>query len=57
MKAYEESLKTYRDQYSVIETAKRERDIEVAKEMKKDKQSIKLIMKYTGLSKEEIESL
>lgn len=57
MKSYEESLKTYRDNYSVIETAKNDTKIEIAKEMKKDKQSVESIIKYTGLSKEEIEKL
>jgi predicted transposase YdaD len=57
MKAYEESLKTYRDNYSIIESAKKENAIEIAKAMKKDKQSIELILKYTGLSREEIEKL
>jgi len=57
MKAYEESLKTYRDNYNVIETAKNDTKIEIAKEMKKDKQSVESIMKYTGLSREEIAKL
>lgn len=57
MKAYEESLKIYRDNYSIIKTAKRDRDIEIAKGMKKDKQPIELIIKYTGLTKEQIEKL
>ena len=57
MKAYEESLKVYRDNYSVIETAKNDTKIEIAKEMKKDKQSIESIIKYTGLTKGQIEKL
>ncbi|WPP49248.1 PD-(D/E)XK nuclease family transposase [Catalinimonas niigatensis] len=61
MKAYEESLKTYRDNYSVIETAKKEgaseREIEIAKEMKKFGDPIDKISAITGLSKEEIEKL
>jgi hypothetical protein len=35
MKTYEERLKTYWDNYSIIETAKKQRDIEIAKELKK----------------------
>ncbi|MEK6481962.1 Rpn family recombination-promoting nuclease/putative transposase [Catalinimonas sp. 4WD22] len=61
MKAYEESLKVYRDNYSVIETGKKEgaieREIEIAKEMKKDNHPIELIIKYTGLTKAQIEKL
>ncbi|MEK6482482.1 hypothetical protein WJR50_33420 [Catalinimonas sp. 4WD22] len=61
MKAYEESLKTYRDQYSVIETAKKEgaseREIEIAKSMKKYGDPIEKISAITGLTKEEIEKL
>jgi hypothetical protein len=40
MKIYEESLKTYWDNYSILETArnegKQEERIEIAREMKKD---------------------
>lgn len=61
MKAYEESLKTYRDQYSVIETAKKEgaskREVEIARAMKNDGHPVETIAKYTGLKKEEIEKL
>jgi predicted transposase/invertase (TIGR01784 family) len=61
MKAYEESLKTYRDQYSVIETAKKEgaskREVEIARAMKKDGHPVETIARYTGLEKEEIEKL
>lgn len=57
MKAYEESLKVYRDNYSVIETAKREGKIEVARELKKNGVSIDVIEKSTGLTKEQIEKL
>jgi predicted transposase/invertase (TIGR01784 family) len=61
MKTYEESLKTYRDNYSIIETAKREgaseREIELAKGMKKEGLSVDLIVRITGLSKEQIEKL
>ncbi|MEQ9440186.1 MAG: PD-(D/E)XK nuclease family transposase [Cyclobacteriaceae bacterium] len=61
MKAYEESLKVYRDNYSVIETAKKEgKDegmVDVAREMKKDGHPIEMIAKYTGLTREHIEKL
>jgi predicted transposase/invertase (TIGR01784 family) len=61
MKAYEESLKTYRDNYSVIETAKREGKqegkSEVAKAMKMYGDPVDKISAVTGLTKEEIEKL
>ena len=61
MKAYEESLKIYRDNYSVIETAKKEgateREIEIARVLKKNGVTIDLIEKSTGLTKEQIEKL
>jgi predicted transposase/invertase (TIGR01784 family) len=65
MRTYEESLKTYRDNYSVLETAKKEgieigaskTKIELAKEMKKEGLSIEQIARITRLSKEQIEKL
>ena len=65
MKAYEESLKVYRDNYSVIETAKNEgmlegaskREVEIARELKRNGVAIDLIEKTTGLTKEQIEKL
>jgi len=65
MKAYEESLKAYRDNYSVIETAKNEgilegaskREIEIARELKRNGVAVDLIEKTTGLTKEQIEKL
>ena len=57
MKAYEESLKVYRDNYSIIETAVNKKTIEIAREMKKDGHSIEMIAKYTLLAKEQIEKL
>ena len=61
MKAYEESLKTYRDNYSVIETAKKEGIQEgvekTAKTMKREGLSFELINRITGLTKEQIEKL
>jgi hypothetical protein len=61
MKTYEESLKVYRDNYSVIQTAKKEgaseREKEIAKEMKKDGHPIEMIIRYTGLKEELIKKL
>jgi predicted transposase/invertase (TIGR01784 family) len=61
MKTYEESLKTYWDNYSVLETArnegKRERDIEIARRLKKKGVDIEVIAETTELTKEEIEKL
>lgn len=58
---YENSLKTYRDLKGVIDTAfgegKVEGKIEMARLMKSDKEPIDKIMKYTGLSKDEIDKL
>ncbi len=67
--AYEESLKYYRDLKNVVDTSREEgilegvekgiekRNIEIAKEMKEEGESIEKIMKYTNLSKEEINDL
>ena len=57
MKAYEESLKVYRDNYSIIETAVNKREFEMAKEMKRDGHPLEMIVKYTRLTKEQIEKL
>jgi predicted transposase/invertase (TIGR01784 family) len=61
MRTYEESLKVYRDNYAVIETAKnegrQEERIEIAREMKKDGDSLEKIARITGLSKEQIAKL
>ncbi len=63
--AYEESLKHYRDLKNVVDTSREEgilegidkRNIEIAKQMKEDGEPIEKIMKYTNLSKEEIDEL
>ena len=55
--AYEESLKYYRDIKNVVDTSKQEGKSEVAKEMKNNGEPIEKIMKYTNLSREEIERL
>lgn len=61
MDAYEKSLKSYRDQYSVLETARKEgaseREIEIARSMKQYGDPLEKIAAITGLSKEEIEKL
>ncbi len=63
--AYEESLKYYRDIKNVVDTSREEglqegmekRNIEIAKELKKNGVSIEIIAQSTGLSMEEIEKL
>ncbi len=71
--AYEESLKYYRDIKNVVDTSKLEgimegieqgieqgigkRNLEIARVMKNDDESIEKIMKYTNLTPEEIERL
>ena len=61
MKACEESLKVYQDNYSVIETAKKEgateREIDIVRAMKKYGDSIEKISAIIGLTKEEIDKL
>jgi predicted transposase/invertase (TIGR01784 family) len=58
---YENSLKIYRDLKGVIDTAfddgKFEKSLEMAKIMNLANEPIEKIMKYTGLTKEEIERL
>lgn len=54
---YQESLLTYIEVKEVIKTAKDDGKREVAKEMKEDGLAIEKIVKYTGLSKEEVEEL
>ncbi|MGB0879422.1 MAG: Rpn family recombination-promoting nuclease/putative transposase [Polaribacter sp.] len=65
-KTYEESLKHYRDIKNVVDTAREEgfkegmkikRKIEIAREMKRENEPIDKIVKYTNLTKEEIEKL
>ena len=55
--AYEDSLKYYRDIKNVVDTAKEEKAIEIAKSLKLNNVAIELIMESTGLAKEEIEKL
>ena len=55
--AYEESLKYYRDIKNVVDTSREEGIKVVAREMKKEGEPIEKIIKYTGLTKEQIEEL
>jgi len=63
--AYEESLKYYRDIKNVVDTSreegkeegKEEERNEIAREMKNNGEPIEKIMKYTNLTKKEIENL
>jgi len=69
MKSYEESLKVYRDRYSVLQTARQEgrqagwnegrqeERITIARQMKQEGDPIDKIARITGLSKEELEKL
>jgi predicted transposase/invertase (TIGR01784 family) len=54
---YENSLKIYRDLIGVIDTAFSDGKSEVAKIMKSEGEPIEKIIKYIGLTKEEIEKL
>jgi len=54
---YQESLLTYIEVKEVVKTAKDDGKREVAKEMKNDNEPIEKIIKYTGLSKGEIDEL
>lgn len=67
--AYEDSLKYYRDLKNVVESSREEgvaegiekgavkRNKEIARQMKADGESYDLIMRYTGLSRAEIDLL
>ena len=62
---YEESLKYYRDLKNVVDTSYEEgkaegieeRNIEIARQMKSDGESIEKIIRYTGLSAQDIENI
>ena len=66
---YEESLKYYRDLKNVVDTSfdegkaegkaegKTERNIEIARQMKSEGEPMEKIIRYTGLTAEEIEKL
>lgn len=55
--SYENSLKTYRDLKSVIDTAFDEGVLKVAKNLKDEGMDMEFTIKMTGLSKEQIEKL
>ena len=57
IRSYEDSLKYYRDLKNSLDTAKEEGKIEVALEMLKANESIDKIIRFTGLSKAQIERL
>ncbi|MCC6411256.1 MAG: Rpn family recombination-promoting nuclease/putative transposase [Saprospiraceae bacterium] len=58
---YEESLKYYRDLKNVVDTSfdegKAERSVEIARQMKSEGEPIEKIVRFTGLSTEEIKNL
>ena len=53
-RSYEDSLKSYRDLKNSLDTAREEVKIEIIKEMIKGGESIEKIIKYTGLTEEQI---
>lgn len=63
--AYEESLKYYRDIKNVVDTSREEgilegidkRNLEIAIQMKKDGEPLEKIIRYTKLSKDQIDKL
>jgi len=57
VRSYEDSLKYYRDLKNSLDTAKEEGKIEVALEMLKANESLDKIVRFTGLTKDQIEKL
>jgi len=57
VRSYEDSLKYYRDLKNALNTAKEEGKIEVAAEILKENEPIEKIIRFTGLSREQIEKL
>ena len=57
IRSYEDSLKYYRDLKNSLDTAKEEGKIEVAAEMLKENEPFEKIIRFTGLSREQIEKL
>ena len=57
IQSYEDSLKYYRDLKNSLDTAKEEKAIEMAKEMLKENEPLEKIVKYTGLTKEQVEKI
>ncbi len=60
-KQYEASMNAYRDIFNIkntyLEKGETKKAIQIAKEMLKDNQSVEMIVKYTGLSKKEVDKL
>ncbi len=54
---YQENLLTYIEVKEVVKTAKDDGKREVAKEMKDSNEPIEKIIKYTGLSADEVDEL
>ncbi|MCK8824106.1 Rpn family recombination-promoting nuclease/putative transposase [Fuchsiella alkaliacetigena] len=54
---YEARQKAIHDYVSSIEGAKKERDLEIAKEMLKGNEDIEKIIKYTNLSRDQVEEI
>lgn len=61
LEEYEQSLKYYRDIKNVVDTSfdegRKEERVLIAREMKKNNEPIEKIIKYTALTKEEIDNL
>jgi predicted transposase/invertase (TIGR01784 family) len=61
MEEYQKSLKDYWDEYAIKETGRlegrQEEKQEIARQMKLEGLSTELIIKLTGLSREEVERL
>ena len=55
VRSYEDSLKYYRDLKNSLDTTKEEGKIEVAAEMLKENEPIEKIIRFTSLSREQIE--
>ncbi len=57
VRSYEDSLKYYRDLRNSLETAKDEKAIEIARNLMNSGVSIDMIVKSTGLTRDQIEKL
>lgn len=61
LEEYEQSLKYYRDINNVVDTSfeegKKVREFEIAKELIRNGVSIEIVIKSTGLTKEELDDL
>ncbi|MCR5039868.1 MAG: hypothetical protein K6A94_11110 [Bacteroidales bacterium] len=56
-RAYEESVKVFRDNKNTVDTSYMKGKIEIAKKMKTDGLPVEMIAKYTELPPEQIEKL